>query len=386
MRSSVAFSSLVALATALKDSDPGPTCKEVVIPVKQENRGYTFVDGPERDNETQIVEFVRQMSEGAVFSWNDTVLVNTTFHIPATYCLPSDGVKDRNALQIIVHGLTYNKTMWQGFGYDGEKYNWHQHANAHGYATLAIDLPGHGHSREEDPFTAIQPQIAMDIILQINSGAHGGPYTDISDILGREYLYTIFVDGAYLGAAIHTDDYDFHCKILTGFSEDYNISRFLQATWGSASEVDANRFRGAPDGYLVQKNQKERISSFYAGDYNAGLALVDWVRRDTIALGEVATLPWIPTYGSYSGGVFLIAGENDSIACKPIDEGGCTKSLPQTANLTFSKTRAVNWAIPSNTGHSWSLHNSAGLVLEQVHIWIDAYLDSIWPPPPPAEV
>lgn len=195
MRLSVVLIHLFPAVIALKNSDAGPTCSEVSFTVHQDVLAETFVNGPDPNNETQILDFVGNLSKGVVPERSDPFrLGQIDYRLNATYCLPTPDSKKRKTLQILVHGLTYNKTMWQGFGYDGESYNWHQHANAHGYATFAIDLPGHGNSAVQDPFLATQPHTLLNIITLINSAAHtASPDDSIGKLFAHKYRRTVYV-------------------------------------------------------------------------------------------------------------------------------------------------------------------------------------------------
>lgn len=186
-------------------------------------------------------------------------------------------------------------------------------------------------------------------------------------------------DGSLLGAVWRTSDYEPHVKILTGWSSDYDISRFLTASWGSAATVDPDRFGLLQHGYLTMKSQMQRMYDFYAGNYNPGLSLVDFVRKDTMAVGEVSALQVIGGYTDFAHGVYLIAGQNDTIACKEKEDGGCALSIPATFNNTFPSADVTGFSIPNNTGHSWSLHYSAAGVMEEALNWLDTYMDNVWP-------
>jgi pimeloyl-ACP methyl ester carboxylesterase len=72
-------------------------------------------------------------------------------------------------LEVLVHGITYNKEMWAGLNVEaGEEYNWHSFANRRGYHTLAIDRLGHGTNPERpDPFSVVEGPFQVEIMHQL---------------------------------------------------------------------------------------------------------------------------------------------------------------------------------------------------------------------------
>jgi len=166
---------LLASCVLSADAAPGPKgngnpekqCSAVAFQVSATAENFLFADPPNPDNETAIVGFIaKALSTGVEISGTQTV--SDTFTIHGVYCKPSKkSRKNRNALQLLSHGITYNSTMWSGYGF-GDRYNWHAFANDEGYHTLAIDRLGYGlNSRDLDPLNTVQPALQVEIIHQL---------------------------------------------------------------------------------------------------------------------------------------------------------------------------------------------------------------------------
>ena len=71
------------------------------------------------------------------------ILVSGSYNLSVRYCQPGEEManKDDNALQVLVHGASFSKIMWD-FPYQREKYSWVKRMNEEGYPTLAVDLIG----------------------------------------------------------------------------------------------------------------------------------------------------------------------------------------------------------------------------------------------------
>lgn len=67
------------------------------------------------------------------------ILIPADYSISARLCHPTEGAEDQDTVQVLVHGATFNKHMWD-FPYKPETYSWTKRMNEAGHTTLAIDL------------------------------------------------------------------------------------------------------------------------------------------------------------------------------------------------------------------------------------------------------
>jgi pimeloyl-ACP methyl ester carboxylesterase len=90
----------------------------------------------------------------------------------------------------LVHGMTYNSTLWSGLGFS-DHYSWVNHATRRGYPTLAIDRLGHGDSpARPDPVSIIQFALETEIIHQLLSKLRASE-------LGRSFSKIVYVGHSY---------------------------------------------------------------------------------------------------------------------------------------------------------------------------------------------
>ena len=71
-------------------------------------------------------------------------LTTSAYNVSARIChptLPRNSSRWSDTIQLLVHGATYNKIMWD-FPYQPETYSYTQRMNAAGYSTIAVDLLG----------------------------------------------------------------------------------------------------------------------------------------------------------------------------------------------------------------------------------------------------
>lgn len=137
--------------------------------------------------------------------------------INGMYCKPHSCAASRNTIQVLVHCLTYDKSMWPGLGYSS-LYDWLSFANLRGYHTLAINRLGHGENLDTvDPLTVVQGRLQVkQLHFLLQSARHGLlPGVDKFDriaYVGRSYGSTF---GNHSAKDL-PDDAD--ALVLTGYS------------------------------------------------------------------------------------------------------------------------------------------------------------------------
>ncbi|KAH6628819.1 Alpha/Beta hydrolase protein [Chaetomium tenue] len=316
---------------------------------------------------------------GTPAATNGTLTVSDTFTIKGTYCNPkSTGAnKPPKGLQILVHGITYNKTMWAGFGFSPSDYSWHTAATSRGYATLALDRLGHGaNPQHPDPLSVVQPQVQIDIMHAIFAAARSAT-APLNAVLGRVYDKVVFVGhsyGAFLGAALGAQyPADADALVLAGYSSYFDFSDMIGAEWASAADHDPARFGGLAKGYVAMADETQRTETFYVGGYDAAIPPVDFAYEDTLTVGEIGALAAIlgPAVG-YTGPVLAVTAVEDAFFCEA-PKGKCEAHLTATADA-FPDAESFDYFAPENTGHDLTLHYTARDTAEQVHDWLDGKL------------
>ncbi|KAK3948003.1 hypothetical protein QBC32DRAFT_382431 [Pseudoneurospora amorphoporcata] len=262
---------------------------------------------------------------------------NSTAISEAVYCQPkSHKVKDAkesdkkekkdDVLQILLHGATYNKTMWSGFGF-GYPHDWQSFETSQGYHTLALDRLSHGENdpRGINPLKDVQMPLQTELLHQLISFIKSNPSPKPNsksastkpktNPLGRKFNKIALVGhslGSYLSVALaRSYPLDASALVLTGYSLKPNTLHVASAPWAPAHSVFPAR--GFYD------NAADASGKPYA--YDPELAKTDYVYSDAKTLGEVMSLyDWGVGAEKFEGSVLVATGQRDWVCCSPPEE------------------------------------------------------------------
>ncbi|KAH8886623.1 alpha/beta-hydrolase [Thozetella sp. PMI_491] len=292
---------------------------------------------------------------------NGTITVGGTFHINGIYCRPPPHIA-RGSLQILVHGLLYDKSYWHGM------YNWSHFATSQGYHTLAIDRLGHGQSIEHpDAVEVLQLSLHVETIHQVVASIRD------DTALGVTFDSIVYVGHSYgtgAGVALAAKyPQDIDILVATGFSNSLYAPAFAPVFQDLVPARDLSpRFAGLLPGYLSTQNESIREAAFYAGAYDPAIAHLDYTLADTIVPGEILTLS-VPLTRGFTGPVLVVTGADDAGACNPKTGLTCEDILKTTGPLFPNST--YRFYAPPDTGHDLNFHFSAPKTFQVVHDWLD---------------
>jgi pimeloyl-ACP methyl ester carboxylesterase len=332
-----------------------------------------FSSPPDTTNQAEIINFLREAWRGNFPATDGTTTVSGTFTIKGTYCVPTKSKAD--TLEVLVHGITYNKTMWAGMG-SGSQYDWHRYANSRGYATLALDRLGHGDNPQHpDSVNIVQPQLQVDILHHILASVRST--NSPINALGRAFKNVVFVGhsyGSFIGSALAAQyPADADALILTAYSGHVNFAAMVDADWASAATLNPARFGGLDLGYISLGSEKQRTAAFFDGGFDPAIPPVDYTYQDTLTPGEIGALPAIlgPAL-EFKGAVLVATAVQDALFCEEPAEK-CEEHLAAAAEF-FPSAEHYDYFAPDNTGHDLTLHYSAQDSFKRVHDWLDAKL------------
>ncbi|KAM5529222.1 ctr copper transporter family protein [Fusarium oxysporum f. sp. phaseoli] len=256
------------------------------------------------------------------------VPVHGTFNIAARYCEPEIKIPfKQHTLQILVHGITYDRNYWSGdgppgSGYHGDQYSWIAFASKQGYPTLSIDRLGNGLSDHPDPITVVQLATHVETIHQLVLKARSGTLPGPSK---PRAFYKVIYAGHSFGSSVgnglnakYPSDVD--ATILTGFSRTSNAPVLSEASskeLSPAAQVNSEKFGNLDPGYMTISNETAFTQLFYyPGGFDPALAALDYSLRGTAATGEITSTTLGPAIApNYTGPVFVITGQHDAIYC-----------------------------------------------------------------------
>ncbi|KAM0256044.1 hypothetical protein ACHAQJ_005243 [Trichoderma viride] len=376
---SIAFSfALAGLAAArpLADSPPtSPICFPVTFDVHASAENVVVSSLPSEQNATAISDFLLSSLSAGGQTTSGTRTVSGNFIIKGTYCIPPPTVKAVGALQFLVHGVTYNKTVWAGLGIS-DRYNWHSYATNAGYHTLAIDTLGHGQNPQHpDPLNVVQGPLHVEIMHQIIGRIRNGLVAELFHAK-ETIIYVGHSYGSGLGNLLsikHPKDIDAY--VLTGFSATLTPPfPFFDDLFSAATTVD--RFRDYPPGYLTDRTVSGRRADFYAGDYDHSIVSRDFALRDIVTVEEFLSPGLFTVASNYTGPVFVATGDSDKIYCA----GGpfqCQKTLESTRAQNFPHSTNYGTYMAPNTGHCLSLHYSVADTAAAINAWLADVLKAL---------
>ncbi len=378
-------------------------CQDLTFTVPAAATNFLFHDPPDPNNATAVKTFLINgiFSAGAVIS--GTQNVSGTFVVGATYCQPPVAVRPRGPLQFLVHGSTYNRTVWTGLGASGDYYNYQVHAARKGYRTLAVDYlgragypgqladPTHPRRRRRafyaDPLYTVQAPLQVEILHRLLAWLRAGGSTSsiIGSIIGSggvtadavvhgsdQILYVAHSYGCNLGLSLtqlHPADLD--GLVLTGHSSVETVGADFFEDLASAVDVEPRLAALSPPpplGYVTMATESVRTGHFYGGAYDPAVAHYDYLYRDAATDGDSLTgISLAPT--SFAGPVLVATGDQDVIFCAGPDP--CADILNRTRVL-YPQSPDYSYHVVANTGHSLPLHYSAPATFAFVSDWVSA--------------
>lgn len=316
--------------------------------------------------------------------------VSGTYTIAARYCEPEKNVPSRkNTLQMLVHGVTYDRNYWSGLGppgqqFNGTAYSWIDYASKQGYPTLSVDRICNGQSSKPNGLAVCQVPMNAEVLSQVIAAARAGK------VAGRKFEKIVFVghsEGSYIGnelAQLHPSDVDTY--ILTAYSPLLILGAFgtfLAGRLLPAGLIDPARFGSLAldPSYLITTSRSGTTGFFYFGRFRQEVSNRDYDTRMTVPLGEFATglLGTLPAPG-FKGNLLALSGENDQISCarNPVDplfgyRGDCgtgdSSYIAQTGKL-YPNAKDFAYKIVPSTGHDLNYHYSAHETFKAAHDYL----------------
>jgi pimeloyl-ACP methyl ester carboxylesterase len=367
------FPWLISLAYA-QGCPAVPHCSTVSFHVTVTADNAVFLSPPHQNNETAILDFFYVgLANGTGPAVKGTTPVTGTFTIEGHYCRPSGGAEDKNVLELLVHGISYNKLIWSGLNLGDDLYDWQLYASNHGYSTLAIDRLGHGtNPQRPDPLNIVQGYLEIQIEHQILNSIRASPENPLGRTFGK-IVYGSHSYGGWLGIGLaHLYPSDIDALVLTGFSAGVTFVPFETLQLISASLMKPERFPLTPLGYLTVKEKSQREHLFYGGAYRKAVVEWDYATEDTWTIGETSALSFVVPPTDYTGLVYVATGMDDLLFCQT-SKATCETVLNETRGLFPAVTNFGYAAIP-NTGHVLMMHESAQQTFAYVHNFLSQAL------------
>lgn len=301
--------------------------------------------------------------------------------IQGTYCRPlvDHGDARSKVLQILVHSATYNRTIFQGLGYQ-DVYSYQLYAASMGYHTLALDRAGHGTGVElQRGLDDLTDPRSLDPLSDLQTGLHvevlHGVIEAIKDKqqLGCGFDEIVMVGHSYgsvmVNALARAYPQDATVLVLTAYSLKRYIAPPLAADLRPAGDVWPAKYGGILPGFLSDQSESTRTEYMFSGQFDPTVAAVDYAGEGAVTIGELLTVSsGLGPVPSFAGRVLVVTGEKDALNCNP-DKGACADLLEQTGGLFQGASEYKAYVIP-DTGHTFMLHYSAQDTFKVIHEWL----------------
>jgi pimeloyl-ACP methyl ester carboxylesterase len=178
------------------------------------------------------------------------VNISLAFEIGATYCFPKDAAKKTSTVQLLTHGLGFDRNYWN-LSAPAESYV--ASASVSGYATLAYDRFGCGLSSRPDPYNIIQAPVELAVLATLMQLLRSGKLSPKIPVPGKVvhvgHSYGSQLSNALVSAQPKLSD----GLVLTGYSLDATYqSWFLQSTgFHLAKDNIPAKFTNASTGFVT---------------------------------------------------------------------------------------------------------------------------------------
>ena len=243
-------------SASLVQAAPAYKCNSFFIPVKVSNIPILELPFPEFKDSYGTVAFANAAIERDAppppvkLSQNN---LTTTFAISAEYCTPFKKTAKAQTLQLLTHGLGFDKSYWDfRLRPRDTQYSWVDTALKAGYSTLSWDRLGCGKSPKADPYNVIQSQVELAVLAELTGAVRSGKIPHLprpAHVIHVGHSWGSELTNALVNVAPQLSD----GIILTGYSHNLTFeSLFVSAcNFRTVSENQPSRFPNWSTGYIT---------------------------------------------------------------------------------------------------------------------------------------
>lgn len=301
--------------------------------------------------------------------------LTTTFNISAEYCTPAVAGPNSSTLQILTHGLGFNRSYWDFYlpnATNDAEYSYINRITGAGYSTLSWNRLGIEPSTIADPYKHIQAPVELATLVSLTLLARAGNISQVP--IPKKVVHVGHSWGSVLSLGLAsvapqlTDG-----VVLTGFSgvNQYQLLFVASSSFHIASENAPKRFpaKQYSTGYLTWADKAANQYAFLEYPY-FDPAVLDRAEatKYPFTIGEFLSISAIPsTAPNFKGPVLFLAAEADLIFCG----SNCT-GLYGADSVTveaFNGSSSVETYIQPRVGHGINLHKNATGAYDVVLDW-----------------
>ncbi|KAG6986582.1 hypothetical protein G7Y79_00077g099740 [Physcia stellaris] len=380
----------------LASSAAAKQCMNISVPVDISARTAIF-DLPIPQSNSDATAFIQNLTQQGR-NFTDLALTgykNTAgkYQISTQFCVPSVNNVSTPTLQILTHGIGFDKTYWDN-PYNNFNYSYVDVAtDQYKYCTLSYDRLGIGNSSHGEPLNEIQSYLEVAALAEITMMFRNGTFPGVpkafktithvgrhrpNRLLHELILHALLPSRRQLPPRAPEPALPLRQRLLRHRRHDPQLHRLgpkhlhhvpaamsIIASYGLTDYVAGLQTRQRveyADGYLANANaDSNQYLFFLPGFFDAQLALAGEMRKQPVAVGELLTLGSVPMVNRFAGPVLVLTGSNDLPYCG----GDCLAtgiptlpSIPAAVAANFPNVGAGNFTayIQPNTGHGLNFH------------------------------
>lgn len=335
-------------------------CVTGLVPVSiTSTNSQILLDEPRsQNNVTELIQELAQVNSvlGQTVTGPQYTLQGT-YNIEATLCFPASSSSYNGTVQLLTHGVGFDKTYWD----IAPGYSYQDFAAQKGYATVAYNRLGVGRSDKPDPLQVVQSYAEVEILHGLIGLLRSGKcaQTIFKRIVAVGHSYGSVVQ---LGLnSKYPDDLD--ATIDTGMSSTlaYLLGAILSND-PTVAALDSKTNANLPYAYLVHASAIAISQAFLRYPYYDPAILATVTRNKGLyTFGQIFTLPGIfAPAKSYAKPVFIVLGQNDFTFCGgDCNYGGDQAAITLSSFYPAAASGSSHYLV-ANAGHAINAQFSAG--------------------------
>ncbi|KAJ5307011.1 hypothetical protein N7508_006026 [Penicillium antarcticum] len=357
------------------------TCLDMIVqvPVTAHNGVFDKISTPQTNLDATAFA-LHASTQGAnvtADALSGYATVSGIYDISAQYCMPDNSGDSAHVLQILTHGMGFDKSYWD-LPYENHNYSYVDHALSRGYHTLAYDRLGLGKSSHGDAKSEIQSFLELEALAQLTRMVREGSMSDscikqpskivhVGHSFGSAQTYGLTAKYPDLSDGI----------ILTGFSMNASFmgmfisgANFVQARFNKHQESDYSA------GYFTSGDITNNMYLYFApGHFDMDILTYAEATKQPSTIGELLTVASMAPENNFGGPVYIINGDKDIPFCGGdcFATGGAAASIAAAAEPVFPSASCFSAYIQPNTGHGINLHHNATGAYQQIHNFLEAH-------------
>ena len=302
----------------------------------------------------------------------------TSDTISGELCATAAELNLGTTVQLLIHGATYNHDYWDFGIVDGIRYSYARDVAAHGFPSVAIDLPGTGKSSHPSS-DLLTVQAEAFYVHQVVQALRNG------FIPGAEFSKVILV-GHSLGSVVVWEEAvnygDVDGVVVTGAAHSITIRFLTSNAFYPALKDPRYVHSGLDSGYLTTLPGTRAGIFFAAPNVDPAAISEDEERKDVVPGAELGSgLPIVTSTATVAikVPVLTILGGNDLTTCGLNPQGISFDCSSGTAIATqdaafYSPEAKIHACVIPGSGHDVSLAVNHELQVADAVAWANAFV------------